>query len=394
MKQKEGTSLKQKSSPQTKGNPVTRFLWIDKRRRAKNLNFLLTVVVIAVAAALGYVCYLLGLIDTGGDGATNFTFEGQEIYEDEELDIMRSIDAAGSWNDYLKQWANNGGTPMSSKNVINVLLIGLDSADGLEKGGRSDTLILVSINKKTQKINMTSLFRDTWTYMYISGSKDWPERYGKINSSYFYGGPTALIDTIEKDFKIDIDHYVAVDFSSFTDIINALGGLTIDVEEREAEYIRRTSTDHKEFPYGKNVKLNGWQALVYARIRKLDSDVGRTQRQRKVIMALMDSARGASLSQLTTAVETLFRYVKTDLSKMEILSYSSEGLRNGWPNYAVTETTIADDDVFRAGMFGETSLVAIDFELAAQRIQTAIYGESNIELAEDRVIPFDLVTLR
>ena len=304
---------------------------------------------------------------------------------------MRSIDAAGSWNDYLKQWANNGGAPMSSKNVINVLLIGLDSADALEKGGRSDTLILVSINKKTEKINMTSLFRDTWTYMDIRGT----ERYGKINSSYFYGGPTALIDTVEKDFKIDIDYYVAVDFSSFTDIINALGGLTIDVEQYEAEYIRRTSNDHKEFPYGKNVRLNGWEALVYARIRKSDSDndVSRTRRQRKVIMALMDSARGASFSQLSNAVETLFRYVKTDLSKMEILSYGSEGLRNGWQNYAVTETTIADDDVFRAGYLGGTALVSIDFELAAQRIQTAIYGESNIELAQDRVIPFNLVTL-
>ena len=391
MKQKEGTSLKQKNSPQTKGNPVTRFLWTNKRRRAKNLNFLLTVFVIAVAAGLGYVCYLLGLIDTGGGEANNYTFEGQEIYEDEEIEIMRSIDAAGSWNDYLKQWANNGGAPMSSKNVINVLLIGLDSADALEKGGRSDTLILVSINKKTEKINMTSLFRDTWTYMDIRGT----ERYGKINSSYFYGGPTALIDTVEKDFKIDIDYYVAVDFSSFTDIINALGGLTIDVEQYEAEYIRRTSNDHKEFPYGKNVRLNGWEALVYARIRKSDSDndVSRTRRQRKVIMALMDSARGASFSQLSNAVETLFRYVKTDLSKMEILSYGSEGLRNGWQNYAVTETTIADDDVFRAGYLGGTALVSIDFELAAQRIQTAIYGESNIELAQDRVIPFNLVTL-
>ena len=166
------------------------------------------------------------------------------------------------------------------------------------------------------------------------------------------------------------------------------------MEQYEAEYIRSTSTDHKEFPYGKNVRLNGWQALVYARIRKSDSDsdVSRTRRQRKVIMALMDSARGASLSQLNNAIDSLLRYVKTNLTKMEILSYGAQGLANGWMNYRIQETTIADDDVFRAGYIGGTALVLIDFALAAQRIQTGIYGESNIELSEDRVVPFQLVS--
>ena len=304
---------------------------------------------------------------------------------------MNSINQAGSLNDYLYQWANNGGTPYSSKNVINVLLIGLDSADALENGGRSDTLILVSLNKKTKQINMTSLFRDTWTYINARGK----DTYGKINSSYFYGGPETLIETIQNDFKIKIDYYVAVDFSSFTDIINALGGLTIEVEEYEAEYIRRTSV-HKDFQSGPAVKLDGWEALVYARIRKsdTDSDVSRTRRQRKVIMALMESAKGAGITQLNNALDMLFKYVKTNLTRMEILSYGVQGLTNGWLNYAIQETTIADDDVFRAGMIDRTSLVLIDFELAAQRIQTAIYGDSNITLADDRVIPFNLVTLR
>ncbi|MBQ7598554.1 MAG: LCP family protein [Clostridia bacterium] len=371
-----------------KGNPIGRFLWTNKRRRAKNIYFLLMVMVLVVAAGLAYVSAKLTQItyDDGKEPSQNVTYE-DVIYDEDEYEIMQSIDSAGSLNDYLSKWANNGGTPMKSKNVINVLLIGLDSADGLEKGGRSDTLILVSLNKKTKKINMTSFFRDTWTYINVRGK----DMYGKINSSYFYGGADTLIDTLEKDFKVDIDYYVAVDFSSFTDIINALGGLTIDVEEYEANYIRRTSV-HKDFPVGEKVKLNGWEALVYARIRKSDSDsdVSRTRRQRKVIMALMDSAKGASLSQLNAAVDMLFKYVKTDITKMEILSYGAQALTNGWMNYEVQQTTIADDDVFRTGYVGSSSVVFIDFELAAQRVQTAIYGESNIVLSDDRVIPFNL----
>ena len=372
-----------------KGNPIGRFFWTNKRRRAKNVYFLLMVTVVVFAVGIAYVSAKL----------TQITYEEKEdpqqpdvtyqdvIYDEDEYEIMQSIDSAGSLNDYLKKWANNGGTPMKSKNVVNVLLIGLDSADGLEKGGRSDTLILVSLNKKTKKINMTSFFRDTWTYINVRGK----DMYGKINSSYFYGGAETLIDTLEKDFKVDIDYYVAVDFSSFTDIINALGGLTIDVEEYEANYIRRTSV-HKDFPVGEKVKLNGWEALVYARIRKSDSDsdVSRTRRQRKVIMALMESAKGASLSQLNSAVDMLFKYVKTDITKMEILSYGAQALTNGWMNYEIQQTTIADDDVFRTGYVGSSSVVFIDFELAAQRVQTGIYGESNIVLSADRVIPFNL----
>ena len=387
---KEGNRLNSTETTEKKGNPIARFFWKNKRRRAKNLYFILAVLVVVFALGIGYVNAKLSKIQYEDPNRQNpdasFT---DEIYEDEEIDIMNSINNAGSLNDYLYKWANNGGTPYSSKNVINVLLIGLDSADALENGGRSDTLILLSLNKKTKKINMTSFFRDTWTYINVRGR----DTYGKINSSYFYGGPETLIETLQNDFKIKIDYYVAVDFSSFTDIINALGGLTIDVEDYEAEYIRRTSV-HKEFPSGKGVKLNGWEALVYARIRKSDSDsdVSRTRRQRKVIMALMQSAKGAGITQLNNALDMLFKYVKTDLTRMEILSYGVQGLTNGWLNYEVQQTAIADEDVFRTGYVGAASVVFIDFELAAQRVQTAIYGDSNITLAEDRVIPFRLVS--
>lgn len=382
---------KKAANGKKKTNPVASFLWTNKRRRAKNLYFLLTVCILIVAAGVGYVSSMLDAIDYDDkNNSQTVTVPQNDIVEDEEVKIMKAINSAGSLNEYLYEWANNGGELRSSKNVINVLLVGLDSDTALENGGRSDSLILVSLNKKTKKINMTSFFRDTWTYMDISGNG----RYGKMNSSYYFGSDEALLDTLEKDFKIDIDYYVAVDFSSFTDIINALGGLTIEVEQYEAEYINRTTVH--TIDYGPSVKLDGYEALVYARIRHSDSDsdVSRTRRQRKVISALINSAKGASLSQLSSALDALFKYVKTDLTKMQILSYAAQALTNGWINYEIVQTPLSDEDIFRTGWVGDESVVLVDFPLAAQRLQEAIYGvgESNIVLDENRVIPFSLVS--
>lgn len=373
-----------------KSNPVAAFFWTNKRRRAKNIYFLLTAVLLVVALGLGYVNSLLNAITYEKDNkGETVSVPKDDIVDDEEVKIMKAINEAGSLNEYLYEWANNGGDLRSSRNVINVLLVGLDSDTALEQGGRSDSLILVSLNKKTKKINMTSFFRDTWTYMDIGGNG----RYGKLNSSYYYGSDEALIDTLEKDFKIDIDYYVAVDFSSFTDIINALGGLTVEVQQYEAEYINRTTVH--TIDYGSAVKLTGAQALVFARIRHSDSDsdVSRTRRQRQVITALINSAKGASLSQLSSALDTLFKYVKTDLTKMQILSYAAQALANGWVNYEIVQTPISDEDVFRTGWVGDQSVVLMDLPLAAQRVQEAIYGkgESNIVLEDGRVTAFSLV---
>lgn len=375
-----------KNKKDKKPNPVAAFLWKDKRRRAKNFYFLLMLVVALAAVGMGFIGEKLEIMNTGDDVVVTEP-TGDIVFEEEDLQMMEAISQAGSLNDYLYQWANNGGELYSSKNVLNVLLVGLDSKDALENGGRSDSLILVSLNKKDKKIYMTSFFRDTWCYMNTANGM-----YSKINASYFYGGPTGLIDTIEKNFKVDIDYYVAVDFSSFVDIINALGGITVEVQEYEAAYINRTTKHTIE--HGPAVKLNGAEALVFARIRKsdADSDVSRTRRQRQVITSFIESAKGASISQLNDALDMLFKYVKTDLTQMQIISYATQALANGWINYDIEQYTLSDSDVFRAGYVGNTSVVFIDFPLAAQRIQTAIYGDSNVVLDENRIKIFNLVS--
>ncbi len=380
-----------KRTAEKKNNPVLNFLWLDKRRRAKNFLGLLVCVTIIVATAMGYVMNKLDLMETDDDPVVDVPVADstQIIFDEEDLEIMSNIDSAGSLNDFLFQWANNDGELYSSKNVINVLLIGLDSSGALEKGGRSDTIILVSLNKKTEKISMTSFFRDSWCYMNVGGK----DTYGKMNSSYFYAGPDGLIDTLERNFKIDIDYYVAVDFNSFRNIITALGGITVEVQQYEADFINRTNPNlHIEA--GPAVHLDGKEALIFARIRRSDSDsdVSRTRRQRQVITALIESAKGASLSQLNNTLDTLFTYVKTDLTKSQILSFAAQALAKGWINYDIVQLSLSDPDVFRTGWVGEASVVFIDYPLAAQKVQQQIYEDTNIELTDDRLKVFDFVS--
>lgn len=366
---------------------VSSFLWKDKKHRAKNIYFFLTLFICLAAVLLGFVNSKLDLLQIGPEAE-----EGNQnqniVYDEEELKLMQAISDAGDLNDFVYKWSENGGDLYSSKNVINIMLFGLDSPDALEYGGRSDSMILVSLNKETKKINLISFFRDSWCYTNAGGY----DTFSKMNASYYYGGPAGAIDTIEKNYKIDIDYYVAVDFSSFVDVIDALGGVTVEVQEYEAEYINTTSSQKIES--GPAVTLSGQEALVFSRIRysDSDSDVSRTRRQRMVITALIESAKGASMSQLNDVLDLLLQYVKTDLTKMQIISYATQGLTNGWLNYEIQQHTfLSEKDVFRTDWVGDLSVVIIDYPLAAYKVQNALYGKTNIELEQDRLIAFDLL---
>ncbi|MBQ7549228.1 MAG: LCP family protein, partial [Clostridia bacterium] len=144
--------------------------------------------------------------------------------------------------------------------VKNYLLIGSDKDS--ENTSRSDTLLLVSIDTAHNKIKVTSVMRDMWVQI--------PDHNkAKLNASYAYGGAALVKDTIEYNFHIRIDGYFTVDFEMFKKLIDALGGVTVDITDKEAEFINRTT--HAKVSPGTNT-LNGDYALIYCRIRKLDSD--------------------------------------------------------------------------------------------------------------------------
>lgn len=349
------------------------------RNHKRNLKALISIVccfvVLLGVTGIFFADRILSRIrfNEGYSGDVNATFA-----EEEDISFQSMFDVdADSLNDLLKAWATNGGEKMKSKNVINVLLIG---HDGDEESSRSDSMMLVSLNKKTKKIVLTSFLRDSYTYMDISRS----ERFDKTNHAYAWGGVSALIETLENNYKIEIDHYVTIDFKSFVSAINAVGGVDVEVTEAEAKYMNRT-THFNDFKSGKSVHLDGEHALIFSRIRKLDDEAKRTDRQKRLVTALIKSTKTATVSELTKLIDGVLPYVATNYTKRELVSLGTQAITGGWMNYPIISQTQPDEE-FREGVemrtwsYPNLFVWIVDYPLAAQKVQTSIFGSSNIQI--------------
>lgn len=383
-----------KTKQSQKGNFFT-------RNQYKNTKIVALLIIISILLTIGgFLIHLVVSTSNGDwddDGIDYNTGNDDYIVEDDhDWQAMGDVNA-DSLNDFLYSWANNGGEKMYSKNVINVLLCGVDSETGDASSGRSDIMMLVSINKVTKKITMASFLRDSWTYIRVPKEDGTSyDYYFKMNAAYSKGGPATLLQTIENNFKIEIDEYIAVDFNSFPKLIDALGGVEVEVQDYEAKYIRRTSSQ-KNFPSGV-ATLNGTQALIYSRIRKCDadSDISRTRRQRSVIKALIYSAKTATKGQLLNAFKQVSGYLRTGYSQSEVFALVAQAVTHNWMNFEMVELVLPNEDfVDRAtsNINGQDSWV-VDYALCAQKLQMALYGETNIVLDADRKSVLDLVTNR
>lgn len=194
--------------------------------------------------------------------------------------------------------------------LLNILLIGQDAREGDEQA-RSDSMILCSYNKKTNTLTMTSFLRDLYVEIPGHGSN-------RINAAYSFGGTGLLRKTLTHNFGLYIDGSIEVDFSHFSEIIDHVGGVEITLREDEARVINKETGS--SLTEGLQ-KLDGHQALAYSRIRKLDidGDFSRTDRQRKVISALVDSFRDIRVTELTPVLNDLLPMITTDLNPGQIL---------------------------------------------------------------------------
>lgn len=197
-----------------------------------------------------------------------------------------------------------------SEEIVNILLIGQDRRPG-EARARSDSMILVSFNKDANTITMVSFLRDN--YVQIPGGY----RDNRLNVAYNFGGMELLDEALEVNFGIYVDANIEVDFTGFTSVIDTLGGVDVYLTEAEADYLGGGLSA------GMN-HLSGDEALSYSRIRKLDSDFGRTNRQRNVLESLFNSFRNISLSDALNLADQLFPLLTTDMTNMEMIGYITE----------------------------------------------------------------------
>jgi LCP family protein required for cell wall assembly len=197
--------------------------------------------------------------------------------------------------------------------LINILLIGQDKRPGQGRQ-RSDSMILVTVNKSKKTITLTSFMRDQ--YVQIPGYLP-----HKLNHTYQYGGMKLLNETLLLNFGVHVDGDVEVDFNGFTKIVDLLGGVEIELTEAEAKYL--TDSYQGKFTAGKNL-LNGKAAQAYSRLRDIDSDYRRAERQRKVIMSIINTYKNKPVDELVSIMQEILPYVTTNMSNSEILGYALE----------------------------------------------------------------------
>ncbi len=364
---------------------IVRF-YSTRRPLKVTLTVVIALILIAAIVILSFTYGILGKMNTGGDDDES----RNAVFENESNFATMTDPTSQSFRAMLKEWATTG-EKMHSKNVVNILLMGMDgSNENVNSAAHSDAMILASINKKTQTITLASVYRDCLTYANINGR----DRYLKLTEVSIFDTLGATVETIENDFKIEIDDYVAVNFNTFPKVIDAVGGVQIEITD--AEYRWLLSREGVDVGGSGLRTLDGQQALAYSRIRYLDSDIARTNRQRNVLTSLLNASRNASMSQITSMLDVLLPNVATSMSRTGILSLATQALTGQWYNYQIKSVDIPSEEA-RYGQNGVDTSVSsnvwvwlVDYPLAAQEMQLALYGDTNIELTEGRVTAIDL----
>lgn len=267
---------------------------------------------------------------------------------------------------------------MSDGKITNILLMGVDGTDSSDSL-RSDSMILLSIDKKHEKIKLTSFMRDSWVPIPQTDSDgSHYEKHAKLNAAFNYGGAQLVCDTVETNFGVDIDHYMLVNFTMFKDVIDALGGIDVEVTQKEAEFMNRT-THFDDFESGDSVHLTGEKALIYVRIRKLDSDYMRTFRQRKVITSIIQKALKSNPFELVDIFNTVMPNVITDMSSAQITALALKAPGILINKYPVVQLRIPTDELSWNDYEGNQSVVELDIPANAEYLQKFIYDDINAE---------------
>lgn len=269
------------------------------------------------------------------------------------------------------------GASYKDDGVINVLLIGNDSRENGEDG-RSDAMILLSISNKTKTIQMTSLLRDI--YVEIPGHDG-----NRLNAAYAFGGPELLMETIELNFGISVNRYVLVNFEAFANLVDAVGGVDLELTNDEVQYVngylveynmltgKPEGTDYLDASLSGMIHLNGPQALAYSRNRYIGTDFGRTERQRKVLSAVIQNMPKAVLKNPMKLVDGLLPNLTTNLTRGEcyLLSLQAGKLLA----YDMVQSSVPVEGSYQNATIRGMAVLQVDFEKNREYLKSSIYGK-------------------
>jgi LCP family protein required for cell wall assembly len=255
--------------------------------------------------------------------------------------------------------------------VFNVLVLGIDTFN-TKFNGRSDSVMIVSIDHENEKIKITSLMRDTWVKIPKKSSNTW----NRLNAAYSIGGAVLAVETIERNFGLKIHKFVSVDFVGFPKIINSLGGINITLTPSEVAYINAKSENSSLRGAGV-FSLNGEQTLHHASNRdSIGADRDRIKRQQDVVKAIFEKIKLAKVSELMSLVFNLMKFVKTDFKISEIMELSkniSKYLKFQILHYRLP----TDDNIKDAVIGGRMVLTVNNFEKCRRDLHSYIFETKN-----------------
>lgn len=252
----------------------------------------------------------------------------------------------------------------SEKKVTNILLLGVDAqTDSIE--GRSDAMMILTVNEQQGRIKLTSLQRDMMVYL---PGRPYPD---KLNAAHVYGGPALSMRVINDTFRLDLKKYVVVNMAGLTQLIDVAGGVEIEISREEARYLNLVKESGLQL-------LDGRQAVSYARLRKLDDDYMRMQRQRIVLQALLDAFVKASLGEKKSMIDEGLSLIQTNLSVNEITKLGLKILPK--MNTTIEQMQLPVEGTFNSGMYSEGGMtswqIRADFNAMIPPLQEFIWGRT------------------
>ena len=353
--------------------------WFKKH---KIFTAFLLVILLLVGLVVGFIWSKLSLIDyndgklpTGEDGSVITATlspeeETEQLVDISGLEISETVPVIPEAEVEKKD------------DIVNIMLLGTDEYSGvLTEAARSDCMILVSINKTDKTVKLVSMERGMGMPVLwgeYEGQWDW------MTHIFRYGGAEMVCAAVEECLRVEVDYYVRVNFTTVRTVVDAIGGIDIELTEPEAAvmsrfYYKRNDFARANMDEGVN-HLDGDGALYFARLRRIDSDWQRVERQRRVILAAVDALKGASLKELNDLLDQTLPLIQTDMNMLEIadlMLYAPNFL-----NSTFDQMTIPKEGTY-GGMtgMGGRGFFAADFEVNSQILKDFLYGtgEENAE---------------
>lgn len=307
-------------------------------------------------------------------------FAGTRIYIKSKLSKMNTVDipkdsvSLGIDENLFSTTNTEKSSDKNNEEIKNILLLGIDSRDPKDDVSRSDSMMVLTIDKKHNKLKLTSIMRDSLVNIEGHGQE-------KITHAHAYGGALLSIKTVNQNYNLNITDYIQVNFFGLEKIIDYIGGVPINVKSNEVFYvnsgvdevskIEQVSPTHINSVGLQN--LNGRQAVAYSRIRYTgNSDFERTERQRTVLSAILNKLSSRNATEIPRVIDTIMPYVETSLKPDDIMSTTTYILSHGMTN--MVQSRVPYDGLYKNATVQGLSVLVWDKEPTIKKLHEFIFG--------------------